>query len=336
MIVRHDRRATQILCWLTHPEVACWNLNTRQTRRLAAELPEAAVRRVGTCAAFRRALPEAQVAMIWQFDPTWLAEAPGLTWIATPSAGRDYFVPPQRLGLTLTYGTFHGQIIGESVAAMVLAESRGLLAASRLQAGGASWPQAALASRMRRVRGTHAVIIGFGHIGQWIGRLLKPFGVRITGVRRRLRAPRPDYLDRHDRVVGPALLNRVLRDADHVILALPGGAATNHLLDRCRLALLPTRAAVYNVGRGNAVDEAALMRRLQSGRLRAACLDVFTAEPLPAGDPLTGTPGVWTTPHATAIAPDYLDLFLDEFVALFRAGAGGCGRQRPRCRGVRA
>ncbi len=332
MNARCNRGATRIVCWLTHPDVPCWNLSTRQIRSLSAALPDASVRRVGSSAEFRRALPDSHVAVVWYFDPAWLAEAPVLSWIATPSAGRDYFVRPSRPGLTVTYGTFHGQIIAESVAAMVLAESRGLLAASRRQALGEPWPQAALAPQMRTVRGTHAVIIGFGHIGQWIGRILKPLGVRVTGVRQRVRAPRPDFLDRHDRVVGPGQLDGVLHDADHVILALPGGPATDHVLDARRLGRLPARAAVYNVGRGNAVDEAALLRRVRCGRLRAACLDVVGSEPLPAGHALATTPGVWITPHATAIAPGYLDLFLEEFVAHFRTDAGGCGgvRRLPR------
>ena len=207
--------------WLTDPVVPCWTLNARQIRRLKAELPRA---RVVTCRgaeAFRRALPRARAAVAWVFRPEWLAQAPRLEWIATPAAGRDYF-QVARPGLDITYGSFHGRIMGETVAAMVLAVNRGLLANQRAQAAGNFWPRDALAGVMRTLAGTHAVILGFGHIGTWIGRCLKPFGVRLTGMRRHPRAaPRPDYFARHDRLAGLERLDALLPTADHLILALP-------------------------------------------------------------------------------------------------------------------
>ncbi len=313
-----------IAAWLVDPAVPCWTLAPRQCRRLAAALPSARVIRCRDVASFRRALRRARVALTWVFEPEWLDESPSLEWIATPAAGRDYF-HVSRPGLDVTYGGFHGLIIGETVAAMLLAENRGLLAACRAQLAGDPWPRAALAAGgMRRLEGTHAVIIGFGRIGGWIGRRLKPFGVRLTGVRRRPRAaPRPDYFAPGDRVTGMAGLDALLPSADHVILSLPGGAATDNLLDARRIARLKRGAAVYNVGRGNAIDEAALARALRAGRLRAACLDVFRREPLPADDPLRRAPNLLVMPHASAIAPEYLDLFLAEFIRAFQARYGG-------------
>jgi phosphoglycerate dehydrogenase-like enzyme len=304
--------------WLTDPVVPCWTLNARQLRRLKAELPRARVVACRGAEAFRRALPRARVAAVWVFHPDWLAQAPQLEWIATPAAGRDYF-QVARPGLDLTYGAFHGRIMGETVAAMVLAVNRGLLANQDARAAGNPWPRDALAGIMRTLAGTHAVIVGFGHIGTWIGRNLKPFGVRLTGVRRHPRAaPRPDYFARHDRLAGLERLDALLPTADHLILALPATPETDGLMSAARLARLPPRAAVYNVGRGNVLDEAALARALVRGRLRAAALDVFRQEPLPAGSPLRGAPNTLLLPHASAIAPEYLDLFLDEFIPRFR------------------
>ncbi len=304
--------------WLTHPVVPCWTLDARQIRRLKAELPQA---RVVVCrdeAAFQRALPQMQVAMVWRFRPEWLPQAPRLEWIATPSAGRDYF-QAARPGLELTYGSFHGRIMGETAAAMVLAVNRGLLANREAQAKGNLWPRDVLGGVMRTLAGTHAVIVGFGNIGRWVGHYLKPFGVRITGVRRHPRAaPRPGYFEPGDRIAGMARLDALLPTADHLILVLPGTPETDGLMDAARLARLPPHAAVYNLGRGNVIDEAALARALARGRLRAAALDVFREEPLPAGSPLRTAPNTLLLPHASAISPEYLDLYLDEFIPLFR------------------
>ena len=311
-------KSIPLAVWLTDPVVSCWTLNARQLRRLKAELPQARVVACRSAEAFRRALPQAQVAVVWVFRPEWLALASRLEWIATPAAGRDYF-HVARPGLDITYGAFHGHIMGETVAAMVLAVNRGLLANQEARAAGNLWPRDALGGVMRTLAGTHAVIVGFGHIGTWIGRSLKPFGVRLTGVRRHPRsAPRPDYFDRRDRLAGLDRLDALLPTADHLILALPARPETDGLMSAARLARLPPRAAVYNVGRGTVLDEAALARALVRGRLRAAALDVFRQEPLPAGSPLRGAPNTLLLPHASAIAPEYLDLFLDEFIPRFR------------------
>ena len=85
-------------------------------------------------------------------------------------------------------------------------------------------------------------------------------------------------------------------------------------LDAERLALLPDGALIVNVGRGTAVDQAALERELRAGRLQAA-LDVFEQEPLPADDPLWDCPGLLLTPHVAGNMT--LPYTRDRIVALF-------------------
>lgn len=312
-----------VAVWLTDPVVDCWTLQPAHLRRLRRELPGARIIPCADADAFRRALPGARAAVVWVFRPAWLDLAPHLEWIATPAAGRDYF-HVARPGLDLTYGRFHGRIMGQTVAAMVLAENRGVLASCRAMQAGQAWPRGILSPVMRTLEGTHAVILGFGGIGTWIARYLKPFGVRITGVRRHPRAQaRPAWFEAGDRVAGLGRLEALLPTADHLILALPATPETDNLLDARRLALLPPTAALYNVGRGNAIDETALARALRAGRLRAACLDVFRREPLPPSSPLRRAPNVLLMPHASAIDPRYLDRFLDEYIPQFQARYGG-------------
>jgi phosphoglycerate dehydrogenase-like enzyme len=167
------------------------------------------------------------------------------------------------------------------------------------------------------------VIVGFGRIGEWVGRLLKPFGVRVTGIRRNPDADlRPSWMGTEDRILHAAQLDAALADADHVILVLPRSAQTDRLMDAGRLALMPRRAVLYNVGRGNAVDEDALTLALRDGRLRGACLDVFSREPLTADSLLLKTPNLYRMPHLAAVAPEYLDYYIDELAGLWRAGTG--------------
>jgi phosphoglycerate dehydrogenase-like enzyme len=92
------------------------------------------------------------------------------------------------------------------------------------------------------------------------------------------------------------------------------------MFDARRLALLPKQAVVYNVGRGNCIDEAALAKALKSGSLRGACLDVFKEEPLSAASPLArNLPGLVRLPHASAFADSYMDLFVEEVICWLKS-----------------
>ena len=80
-------------------------------------------------------------------------------------------------------------------------------------------------------------------------------------------------------------------------MALPATAETMGILSRERIALLPERAFVINVGRGSAIDQEALVEALNQRKLAGAALDVMTPEPLPADNPLWDCPNTIITPH---------------------------------------
>lgn len=304
---------------LVHREVPAWTFADRQAERLTRALPRLRCRLCPDRGAFRAALADAHMALVWSFHQEEFALAPHLCLVATPAAGRDYFrvTPPD--GVTLLYGRFHGAIMAETAVGMLLAMCRGLLPAVTNYRDD-PWPRAALAARMRPLCGAHVVILGFGHIGTWIGRLLKPFGVRLTGVRRHPpEGSVPDFFAAADRVLPVSALDRVLPEADHLVVVLPSDPGTERLIDSRRLGLLPAHATLINLGRGHALDETALLQALRAGRLAGACLDVFRREPLPAGSPLRHCPNLWPFPHASAISPTYLDLFVDDLVLQLQA-----------------
>ena len=153
-------------------------------------------------------------------------------------------------------------------------------------------------------------IVGFGHVGRAIARLARAAGLRILAVRRTA-ADSPDA----DTVHPPTGLPTLLRESDYVALIVPLTPETAGLLGKAELALMKPGAVLINVGRGQLVDEAALVAALRSGHLGGAALDVFAQEPLPTASPLWDLPNVLVTPHSMSTALDenarLIDLFCD-------------------------
>lgn len=289
-------------------------LSRANVMRLRRELPSVEWVECADDASFQARLPECSGAVVWDFLPEWLERAPKLSLVSTPAAGRDWVLVRPRPGLAVEFGTFHGELIAETVLGLMLAFARGIRHGMEVQRA-TPWARAEVAAGMRSLRGASAVVLGFGHIGKWIGRLLKPMGIRVTGVNRR-DLERPEYFDAGDTVVSIDELDVVLPEADHLVLALPGGGDTDKIIDARRLALLPERAVVYNIGRGNSIDMPALVAALRSGAIAGAGLDVFDEEPLPAGAPIRTCPNVVLMPHVSAFAPNYMDLYINKLLPL--------------------
>ena len=96
---------------------------------------------------------------------------------------------------------------------------------------------------------------------------------------------------------------------------LPETPATTHLLDSAALAKLPAHAFFINVGRGNVVDDEALIDALRDGQLAGAAVDVFDEEPVPAASPLWRTPNLTITAHIAAMSHPQLivPIFIENY-----------------------
>ncbi len=286
----------------------------KPTAVLAKRFPGIDWRVAADSADFRRQLSEAAIAAVYVFKEKWLADAPKLRLVSTPAAGKDWIEVRSRPGLEVRFGSFHGENMAETVAGLMLAFSRGIKTSLDHQAAD-PWARETVTATMRPLRGSTALILGFGHIGKWIGRVLKPFGLRLIGVNR-TDLTRPEWLDAEDQVRNRDELDELLPQTDHLIVVLPGEASSEKVIDARRLALLPSTAFVYNVGRGNAIDEAALADALKSGKVAGAGLDVFEQEPLPADAVIRTCPNTILMPHVSAFGPNYLDLYLRELVRI--------------------
>ncbi|MFH0964998.1 MAG: D-2-hydroxyacid dehydrogenase [Planctomycetota bacterium] len=293
----------------------CWTLGDEQLAKLRSDFPEHELLAATNKEMALANLPGAEVYWGWVFEPGWVAMGKKLRWVATPAAGLDWVASEElrASGIPVTRGTFHGRIISESILAMMLSFERRLEACRRMQRAG-EWSREILDGSGGTLAGKTLGVIGAGNVGTHVARKAKCFEMRTLGVRRQ--AARPEFP--FDAIFGTDGLRQALSQSDHIVLCLPSTKRTTRLIGERELAWMKPSAYLYNVGRGNCVDERALIRALEKGRLAGAGLDVFEEEPLRAQSKLRGMENVIVTPHAAAIAPTYLSLAEEEFVENLR------------------
>ena len=193
----------------------------------------------------------------------------------------------------------NAQAVAEYVIAAAMLLLRGAYRSTGDVAAG-SWPRAALSSG-REIAGKTLGVIGFGDIGRRATRMGRALGMDAIGYDVALPA---DAAAWRDEGVEARSLDALLAQADVVTLHVPLVAATRHLVDARRLAAMKRGAILINTARGGVVDEAAVASALASGQLGGAALDVFDAEPLPAGSPLAGAPNLLLTPHVAGLTQE--------------------------------
>jgi phosphoglycerate dehydrogenase-like enzyme len=142
-------------------------------------------------------------------------------------------------------------------------------------------------------------IIGLGHSGRELVRLVAPFAMRVLAF-----SPHADRDQAAAIGIRLTSLDELLREADFVSLHCRLTGQTRHILGAAQLALMKPTAYVVNVARGALIDQLALVAALRDRRLAGAGLDVFETEPLPLTDPLLGLDNVIVTPHWLASSMD--------------------------------
>ena len=222
-------------------------------------------------------------------------DAPRLSWLHTFSTGTDHpiFATLIDRGVRVTNSSGGSAVpISHAVAMHLLALSRRLPETIDNQRR-RQW------SRLggRDLQDSTTVVLGFGPIGQAVARLMPAFGSRVIALRRNVGGTEPCETWPLTR------LHEALAMADQLVIALPATPETIGILDRDAFDRLPDHALIVNVGRGELIDEAALVAASLNGRISGAALDVFNTEPLPIDSPLWDLPNVIVTPHIAARTP---------------------------------
>ncbi len=228
----------------------------------------------------------------------------GLKWVHIFGTGADTF--PFDLAAELQVSCSRGASavgIAEWVLAMMLCfEKR--LPKTWVSAPPAQWFMADLGGLEGKTLG----LLGFGAIGQTIARRALAFDMQVVA---KVRQHRPSSMKGVEFV---GTLDQVLREADHLVLALPATAESRGLLNSERLALAKPGVHLVNVARAGLVDQEALRPLLDQGHVAMASLDVVDPEPLPAGHWLYTHPRVHLSPHVSWSAPGMVERMLGVFL----------------------
>ena len=245
-----------------------------------------------------------------------LSRATQLKWIQSLATGVDHFLrcPSLEPDVLITSGRgIHGPAMREQVLFLMMGVSRGV--ARQVEDKKAHVWQRRLWSTLD---GKTAVIAGVGVVGIAIGEALKALGMTVIGVSRTPRA-----ITAFDEMMPTNRLAEAARRADYLINVLPADAPNLGIFNAEVIAAMKPTAYFINGGRGQTVDEPALLAALRDGRIAGAGLDVFQKSPLPHDSPFWDLPNVFITPNVGGYIVEYeeriMPLIIDN-TRLFLAG----------------
>ena len=305
---------------------AIWVMPKPFVDRLRDEFPRHTFLEAWDRDTINRQLPDADVAFTPFIDRDVFPSAKRLRWIQSPAAGIGSLMFPELHASDVVITSARGiraRAIAEHVIGVTIALARRLPLAIRAQSAH-RWAQEELdpggrgAGRSRgdrgprserlegaavwTLRGARMGIVGLGSIGREIAKLAAPFGLKVSGIRRRPEAP--SELPGVD-IYGPDRLLDVLSSSDIIVLSMPHTPDTRQIIGPRELDRMKPGALLINIARGKLVDDDAVVAALRDGRLGGAALDVFTREPLEASSPYWDLPNVIVTPHTSGAMEDY-------------------------------
>ncbi|GAB3041255.1 D-2-hydroxyacid dehydrogenase [Parafrigoribacterium mesophilum] len=227
---------------------------------------------------------------------------PCLRWVHTMAAGGGAKVKAARLTddqlrrvAFSTSAGVHAKPLAEYAVFALLAGAKTLprlLAQQRQHLWARRWT-------MKQISGQRILIVGLGSIGRATALMLRALGATVIGASRH-----GQNIEGVDEIIRMDQLAEAAGHADGIVVALPGTAATDKMLDEAFFAAVQPGAAFVSVGRGTVIDETALIRALDDGRIAFAAMDVFAHEPLDSQSPLWQHPSVLISPHTAALEED--------------------------------
>jgi phosphoglycerate dehydrogenase-like enzyme len=275
------------------------------------------------------------VLFTFRVPPETMRMAPQLKWIQLLSAGADHALKGQvgaGVALTTSSGIHAATMAEYSIASMLgFAHKLHLLIRAQMNR---EWRRSGdFMSMVDAMRGHTLGLIGYGSIGRETARLGRALGMRVIALKRNPASRRdegwmPAGLGDSDgsipeRFYGPGERMEMLAECDYVTVTLPLTESTRGFIGERELAAMRPHAYLVNVGRGEVVDQDALVEALRAGRIGGAGLDVFEREPLEPESPLWAMENTILTPHMSGAFKGYVEACCDLFADNLRRFVAG-------------
>lgn len=275
-----------------------WNAPAWFPQRLKQDFPQLEIVHLSNYEKVEDHLSDAEIVVTWSLRPEQFAVARKLRWIHSPAAAVHQLMFPELVSsdvLITNARDVHAPVVAEHVIALIFALAKKVPQAVRLQ-DKHIWGKDKL--KPSELGGAVLGLVGLGSIGREVTKRASGLGMRVIAVRKSADKPNIEGVER---VFPTSELDRMVAEADYVVIAAPRTRETEKLFDTQRIARLKPGAFLINVSRGALVDEAVLAEALRNKKLAGAALDVFAEEPLPPESPLWDLQNLLLTPHTAAV-----------------------------------
>ncbi len=206
-------------------------------------------------------------------------------------------------------GDIWSPVVADHALGLILGLARGVPRILANQAR-SQWDYADVAPNLWTLKGRTLTVVGFGSIGREVASRAQAFGMQVIGV---TRSGNPDPMA--DEMYPVSQLGAALGRADVVVLAVPLGPETRHIMDADAFRACKPEAIVVNVARGGVMDGSALVRALEDGTIAGAAIDVAEPEPLPSDSPLWHAPNLIISPHVAGAGGEGYFRYLADMAA---------------------
>ena len=301
-MIRTKPAETKLVICVWHP-FTWWRPQPVVAETIRQRWPEMRVVHLPDYDKLPQELPDTDIFVGYSLRAPQLKDAKKLKWIHSTAAGVAQLMYPELRdsGILVTNpsGVFSVPM-AEHTMGLLVALARNFPDCVRQQER-AHWSQQELWDKpehLTELNGKVLLIVGYGSIGSELAKRAKVFDMRVWGV---TRSGGGDGT-LAERIFSATKLHEALPEADYVVIAAPETTETRHLMGAAEISRMKRGSRLINIGRGSLLDEAALMRALESGALGGAAIDVAETEPLPPESPLWRAPNLFITPHTSAVS----------------------------------
>ncbi len=249
--------------------------------------------------------------ILGRIDPELLAAAPKLRWLHAVTSGVDMFLFPEFVRSDIVLTSEKGLVgphLADHAFALLLALTRQI--GVSLRHGRQSWDERiAMRQKAIELSGLTMGIVGMGGTGREVARRAAAFGMEVRAVDRDVVLRSPEVTVVRSMEHFPQLLQQ----SDVVTVCAPLTVETRGLFNDETIAMMKPGAFLINVTRGPIIDDAALIRAMDSGHLAGVGLDVTPEEPLSPEHPFWEMPNIVMTPHTAGASPYRAERNLERF-----------------------